>query len=290
MQNNEALYERELVKVNGVILHVIKAGPADGERVILLHGFPEFWYGWRHQIDALAAAGYRVIVPDQRGYNQSDKPKEIHQYTIEKLVGDVNGLIVHERRESVNIIGHDWGANVAWWLALLNPRRVKKLGILNAPHPQVFRQTLGRDFEQTLRSTYAVFFQLPHLPEALMSSRNYQTMAQAVRDTAKPDTFTDADMQMYREAWSKPGALRSMLHWYRAYGQIPPAMPDNVRLKMPVLMIWGMQDTALSSKMTAPSIALCDNGRLVTIPDATHWVQHDAKDQVNQLLLEFLKM
>lgn len=289
MASPDTLYERQLVKVNDVILHVVKAGPEDGELVVLLHGFPEFWYGWRHQIDALATAGYRVIVPDQRGYNQSDKPREINAYTIEKLTGDVNGLIRWAGRDSAYVIGHDWGANVAWWLALLNPRRVKKLGILNVPHPDVFRNTLSSDFGQLLKSWYAVGFQIPWLPETILSAQNYQGLVQGMKNSSKMGTFTDHDLEFYREAWSKPGAMRSMIHWYRAYAQIPPPMPDNVRLKMPVLMLWGMQDIALSSKMAAPSIALCDNGRLVTIPEATHWVQHDAKDQVNALLLEFLQ-
>jgi epoxide hydrolase 4 len=282
-------YERQLVKINDVILHIVKAGPEDGELIVLLHGFPEFWYGWHNQIDALAEAGYRVLIPDQRGYNGSDKPKEVYQYTIEKLVGDVNGLIRWAGRDSAYVIGHDWGAMVAWWLAILNPRRVKKLGILNVPHPQVFGSTVGKDPEQTLRSWYAGFFQLPFLPEAFLSAANYEGAAQVLKGSSKPDTFSKEDIERYREAWAKPGAIRSMLNWYRAYVQIPPAKPDNMRLKMPVLMIWGMKDLALSSKMAAPSIALCDNGRLVTIPDATHWVQHDAADQVNGLLLDFLK-
>jgi pimeloyl-ACP methyl ester carboxylesterase len=228
-------------------------------------------------------------VPDQRGYNQSDKPKEVRDYSIEQLVGDINALIRWTGRDSAHVVGHDWGAMVAWWLALLNPRRVKKLGILNVPHPAVFRGMLGKDFEQTLRSWYAGFFQLPFLPEALMSFGDYQGLLQALKISAKPDTFSTDDLERYREAWNKPGAMRSMLNWYRAYAQVPPTLPDNVRLKMPTLMIWGMQDIALSSKMAAPSIALCDNGKLVTLPDATHWVQHDASDQVTALLLDFLK-
>ncbi|MBC8098797.1 MAG: alpha/beta hydrolase [Armatimonadetes bacterium] len=281
-------YDRQLVKVNDVILHVIKAGPEDGQLVLLLHGFPEFWYGWRNQIDALANAGYRVIVPDQRGYNQSDKPKDVGAYRIQNMVADADALIRWAGREQAIVIGHDWGAMVAWWLALLHPERVQKLGILNAPHPWVFYQTLKNDWGQRLKSWYAGMFQLPWLPEALLSIGDYQLAAQALKNTSLPNSFSADDVARYREAWAKPGAATAMFNWYRAYVQFPVPKPASQRLPMPVLMIWGMNDVALGSKMAQPSIDLCEHGRLVTIAEATHWVQHDAPEQVNRLLLDFI--
>jgi len=289
MTDLESLIEHHLVKVNGITLHVVTAGPKDGEPVVLLHGFPEFWYGWKHQIAALADAGYRVIVPDQRGYNQSDKPKGLEQYTIDKLTGDMVALIEAMGHSSANVIGHDWGAIVAWSLGILYPNRVRKLGILNVPHPVIFQKTVRGNFGQALKSWYVLSFQMPGLPEWMMSRGDYSFAATMIKRSGKPTTFSDADLEKYKAAWRNEGAMTGMINWYRAYVQKPPATPENVRLPMPTLMIWGAQDQFLSASMAQPSIDLCDDGKLVMIDDATHWVQHDAHEQVNGLLLDFLR-
>ncbi len=280
--------EHHLIKTNGITLHVAAAGPEDGQLVILLHGFPEFWYGWRHQIPALAAAGYRVVAPDQRGYNESDKPAGIRNYATPEEVADVVGLIQAFGREKAVVIGHDFGANVAWWTALTHPHMVEKLGILNVPHPKVFFETLRRSPRQLLKSWYIFGIQIPRLPEASLSRNNFAGMLRAFTQSAKPDTFTSDDLEKYREAWRREGALTAMLNWYRAAMRHQPPNPASWRLAMPALMIWGANDIALSASMAQPSIDQCDNGRLVIIDDATHWVQHDASERVNALLLEFL--
>lgn len=288
MTDLESIIEHQLVKVNGITLHVVTAGPKDGEPVVLLHGFPEFWYGWKHQIPALAAAGFRVIVPDQRGYNQSDKPKGLDPYTIDHLTGDVVALIEAMGYTSANVVGHDWGAIVAWSLAILHPDRVRKLGILNVPHPVVFQKTLRKNFGQLLKSWYVFSFQLPSLPEWMMARGDYSFAATMIKRSGKPTTFSDADLEKYKAAWRNQGAMTGMINWYRAYVQKPPVTPENVRLSMPTLMIWGAKDQFLSASMAQPSIDLCDDGKLVMIEDATHWVQHDAAAQVSGLLLDFL--
>ncbi len=155
---------------NGVNLHVVQAGPEDGQLIILLHGFPEFWYGWQAQIDFLAAKGYRVWIPDQRGYNLSDKPQGIDAYNQPVLADDVAGLIEAAGREKCVLIGHDWGAAVAWWTAMKYPEKLEKLVIMNVPHPIVSARTIGKDWEQTRKSWYIFAFQLPWLPEKLASS------------------------------------------------------------------------------------------------------------------------
>jgi pimeloyl-ACP methyl ester carboxylesterase len=284
-----AKYRHELVSVNNILLHVVMAGPEDGELVVLLHGFPEFWYGWRHQIDVLADAGYRVLIPDQRGYNLSEKPKNLEDYRIDHLADDINMLVRWAKRDQAVIIGHDWGAMVAWWLAILHPRRVKKLGILNVPHPKVFEKTLRSNIRQMLRSTYAGFFQIPWLPETLTSLNDYRPFASAMQNSALPGSFTDADMDTYRAMWSRPGAMRAMLNWYRAYAQLSKPEVESFRIRVPTLMLWGMNDFALGSEMAQPSIEMCDDGRLIELPEATHWVQHDAANKVNRHLLEFLE-
>jgi pimeloyl-ACP methyl ester carboxylesterase len=284
---SEIEYRR--IKTNGITLHVAEAGPKDGEPVILLHGFPEFWYGWRHQIDFLANAGYRVVVPDQRGYNLSDKPRSLDAYALDQLAADLVGLIDDLKQEKVAVIGHDWGAGVAWWTAMRYPERLERMVIVNVPHPGVFLKTLPRDPEQLARSVYIFFFQLPWLPEFLCRQNDWKVMVTSLRKTSRPDTFTDEDLALYKEAWSQPGAITAMINWYRAAAMVaPPRPPKDPRIHVPTLMIWGTKDTALKRSLAQPSIDLCDDGRLVFIEGASHFVQHEEPDRVNTLIHEFL--
>jgi pimeloyl-ACP methyl ester carboxylesterase len=275
------------IKTNGINLHVVQTGPEDGPLVILLHGFPEFWYGWREQIDFLAGQGFRVWAPDQRGYNLSDKPKGLAAYNLDQLSADVIGLIDAAGREKAFLVGHDWGAAVAWWTACKYPERLSKMVILNVPHHKVFRETLNKDGEQRRKSWYIAFFQIPWLPEVLGGLRNTETFAQSLQQTSRPGTFTEADLAEYRKAWSQPGALTSMMNWYRAVVQKPPRAPDP-RVKVPTLVLWGKKDHFLKHEMAQASIELCDDGRLVYFDDATHWLHHEEPERVNQLMAEFL--
>jgi pimeloyl-ACP methyl ester carboxylesterase len=281
--------ESTFIQTNGIRLHVMQAGPQTGIPVVLLHGFPEFWYGWRKQIPALVEAGCRVIVPDQRGYNLSDKPGGVKAYRLHELVNDVIGLIEALEYEKVNLVGHDWGAAVAWALGIWKPERLHRLGILNVPHPAVMARFLQRDLEQLRRSWYAVWFQAPWLPEASLQAGDWRAMERGLRGSGKIHTFTSQDIQRYREAWSRPGALTAMLNWYRAVLQYRPAIPKEARVRVPTLMLWGMRDVALTHRMARPSIDYCDDGRLIFFEDATHWVQLDAAEEVNRLLIEFFK-
>lgn len=281
--------ERHWIDSEGVRLHVRRAGPADGPLVVLLHGFPEFWYGWYRQIPALAEAGYRVVVPDQRGYNRSDAPQAVAAYDMDRLVDDVCAVIDAADREQASVVGHDWGAMVGWHLAHAHPERLRRLAVLNVPHPHVFRETLRSSPTQLLRSTYALFFQLPVVPEWLLGRDDGHLLAALLRWSSHPDTFTDTDLAIYRKSWRRSGRLRGMLHWYRAAARralrtAPPTDPIDV----PTLVIWGAQDAALSRRMAAPSAAMCTDGRLEVLDDATHWVQHDAPAIVNRLLLDHL--
>jgi pimeloyl-ACP methyl ester carboxylesterase len=280
--------EHNHIETNGIRLHVVQAGPKSGPPILLLHGFPEFWYGWRKQIPALVEAGCRVIVPDQRGYNLSSKPKGIKSYRVDTLVEDVIGLIDALDYEKVNLVGHDWGGIVAWVLAYKHPEKLHRLGILNAPHPAVMRRFLLRDFEQMRRSLYAFFFQLPWLPEALMRTDDWRGAARALCVSGRTDTFTNEDIEKYKEAWSQPGAMTAMLNWYRAAAHYPLSIPKEMRIRVPTLMMWGMKDAALTHRLARPSMDYCDDGRLLFLPEASHWVQHEEAAEVNQHLLEFV--
>ena len=270
-------------------LHVVDAGPVDGDPVILLHGFPEFWYGWRHQIAALAQSGRRVIVPDQRGYHWSDKPASIAAYGVRHLVDDVRMLIDDTGYAQADVVGHDWGAVVAWALAACAPDSVRRLGILNVPHPLVMLDTLRTDPVQRMRSLYAAFFQIPRLPEWILRYGDGAALALLMRMSSHANTFSTANMRRYRVAWRQPGAVQGMLNWYRAALQTDGlrTIPD-APIRPPTLVLWGKQDVALRAHMAQKSVSRCTEGRLVMLPEATHWVQHDAPERVNRELLSFL--
>lgn len=280
--------ESDIRIVNGVRLHVVAAGESDAPLVVLLHGFPEFWYSWHRHIAMLVDAGYRVVVPDQRGYNRSEKPTGIRPYRITELSRDVVSLIYSEDRESAHIVGHDWGAVVAWDIALRHPGSLNRLGIVNVPHPTVFRQTIRSDLRQLRRSWYVFFFQLPWLPEWFSTRKDFGAWVAALRGTAAPGTFTDQDIARYRAAWSQTGAPRAMINWYRAllrHGEAPP----QEHVTAPTLVVWGEQDTALVPEMAPDSVEYCEDGRLERFPDASHWVHHEHPEEVGTYLLEHLE-
>jgi epoxide hydrolase 4 len=281
-------FEETFIKTNGIQLHTVMAGPQSGPPVILLHGFPENWRCWIRQIPALVQAGCRVIVPDQRGYNLSDKPKGIKAYCTDTLVEDIFGLIKALDYEKVNLVGHDWGALVAWMLAIKYPECLHRLAIINVPHPWVMKRFLQKDFEQMRRSLYALFFQLPWLPELSMRIGNWRGASLSMHRSGKPNAFTDDDIEKYKEAWSQPGAITAMLNWYRAAARYQPEMTNGMRVPIRTLILWGVQDFALSRRMARPSLDYCDDGNLIFFPDATHWVQREEADEINRQLLGFI--
>ena len=287
-QTLELEVQQQMMATNGIRLQVPQAGPQDGSLVILLHGFPEFWYGWRAQIGPLAEAGYRVWIPDQRGYNESDKPKGIRPYRLEETANDIIGLILVSGRDKVSLVGHDWGGIVAWEVTRRYSHKIERLAVLNAPSPAAFLKILLRDPSQIIRSLYALFFQIPFLPEAILRNNNWEPMVRSMQGSSQPGTFSEADFVQYRQAWWRRGAFTAMLNWYRANLRFPPDISGDQRIHVPTLVLWGAQDSALSKALAPLSLELCDLGRLVMFEEATHWVQHEEADRVNQSLLEFL--
>jgi pimeloyl-ACP methyl ester carboxylesterase len=282
-------FESKWFDLPGLRLHAAVAGPADGPLALLLHGFPEFWFSWRKQIPALAEAGYRVIAPDQRGYNLSDKRPP---YDIFTLVQDAANLVAACGRPDAFVVGHDWGAMIAWSLAILRPERVKKLAILNVPHPALVAGGLGSaGLKQALKSWYVYFFQLPYLPEAALRGRNYAGMRRSMRSSATPTTFTSRELDCYRDAWAQPGALSASIGWYRALGRLmlsPRRRALVQRVSAPTLIQWGEQDVALEVSLAVKSVDWCDRCELVRYPQATHWVHEELPVEVNRRLLAFL--
>jgi pimeloyl-ACP methyl ester carboxylesterase len=271
-----------------VRLHAVAAGSQDGPVVLLLHGFPEFWYGWRRQIEPLATAGFRVIVPDQRGYNLSSKPSRVAAYALAELVSDVIAIADQLGQEKIFLVGHDWGAAVAWSAALLQPQRIAKLVVLNVPHPSVMRHFMMKRMRQMLRSWYIFFFQLPYLPEAVFSAFHFRVGARSLVRSSRPGTFSPEDLAQYRTAWSQPGALTSMINWYRALFRYRTKFPDRT-VRVPTRILWGERDAFLLPEMAQESLRYCSKAELFTFADATHWLQHEEPARISELLIELFR-
>lgn len=277
----------DYAQIGGVRLHYAKAG--DGEKlVLLLHGFPEFWYSWRHQIAALSEE-YTVVAVDMRGYNWSDKPIKVSDYKIDNLVDDVLGLIRHFGREQAAIVGHDWGAGVAWAVAMRHPEAVWKLACLQVPPLWIWQRNMS--FKQLLASWYMFFFQIPLIPEWLLSRDNFAPMASLIRQSAtNREPFTREVLEKYKESWREPLALASAINYYRAnvLDRILKRQP-HVKITVPTLFIYGEKDTAILPETVAGvKDAIEAPYEEIRIPESGHWVQQEAAEAVNDSLLEFL--
>jgi epoxide hydrolase 4 len=267
-------------------LHYVEAG--DGPLVVLLHGFPDFWFGWRFQIPALAAAGFRVVAPDMRGYNLSSRPVGVAAYDTDRLAADVRDLIRERGEESAFLAGHDWGALVAWVTAMNHPEVVERLAILNGPHPRRLLHGL-RHPRQLVKSWYMFFFQLPWLPERVVRAARWWSFRYGFEHDARPGAFTDQDIARYVETWSQADAATAMINYYRAiFRQTPSRAEARIRpIDAPTLVIWGERDRYLDAELAEPDRADVPNLEgVVRLPDASHWVQHDEPLRVAELLAE----
>ena len=272
-------------EIGDVRLHYVEAG--DGPLVVLLHGFPEFWYGWRLQIEPLAAAGFRVVAPDMRGYNLSSRPKGVKAYDFGQLTADIRGLIQERGAETALLAGHDWGGSVAWATAMAYPEVVERLAILNAAHPRKLSQGLHHP-GQLRKSWYFFFFDLPDLPESIVHANHWHFFRHFLRD-AHP-AYTPEETERYIDAWSQPGAAAGMINYYRSSVRTPPKKAEAAlrQIKAPTLVIWGEGDRYLSPELAEPEHDDEPNLEGVErLPDASHWVHHDEHERVNQLLIDF---
>jgi pimeloyl-ACP methyl ester carboxylesterase len=266
-----------------VRLHYVEAG--EGPLVVLLHGFPDFWYGWRHQISALAKAGFRVVAPDLRGYNLSSRPEGVEAYTLRRLAGDVRELIVERGESQAFLAGHDWGAQVAWAVAAWHPEAVRRLVILNVPHPRRMYEGL-RTLRQLRKSWYIFVFQLPRVPERRLSAGGFRELRRAIELDAPPGSLDPGDLERYVEAWRRPGALTAMVNYYRAArkavgGRLPP-------INAPTLVIWGERDRYLGAELAEPHRRDVPGLReVVRLANASHWVMRDEPERISTLLAEF---
>jgi epoxide hydrolase 4 len=303
--------EHRFVDTNGVRLHCAVDG--DGPLVLLLHGFPESWYSWRHQIAALAPR-FRVVAPDLRGYGDSDKPPGIGAYALPELVADVQGLVDAFGERDAVIVGHDWGGAIAWTFAMERPESTRRLVVMNCPHPAIFAQHLRDNPRQMARSWYMLFFQLPWLPEKLLGLGHARLVAEGIRRSlVRQDALGEEDYRALRDAASRPGALRSAIHYYRAalrapdaaaawpgwlrrflWGDRPPVatrerLEDWPKITAPTLLVWGEADVALGKELTLgmePLMAGPFDIKYIAL--CGHWVQQEQPQVVNAYLLDFL--
>jgi epoxide hydrolase 4 len=283
-----------MIDVGAVRLHVAEARPqpeneevpADVPLVVFLHGFPELWFSWRHQLRAFADAGFWAVAPDMRGYNESDKPEGVAAYEVERLSADVAGLIRALGRKNALVVGHDWGAVVAWFVAAMHPSVVSRLAILNVPHPLQMMRGLRRP-EQLKKSWYMFFFQLPRIPERAIAKDDFAYL----RRSFGADGFTEEEIQPYVDAMKTPGALTAALNYYRAAIRrvLTGRTPKTAVIECPVLVIWGDKDRFLGKEMAEPPARFVPKSRVVHLPEASHWVQNAAPAEVNELLLKFAR-
>jgi pimeloyl-ACP methyl ester carboxylesterase len=280
----------EYVRANGLRFHVATCGAGD-RLALCLHGFPECWFSWRHQMPLLAELGYRVWAPDLRGYGDSDRPAGVAAYAIEPLMDDVAGLIDAAGARSTLLIAHDWGGVIAWYFAMRRVRPLDRLVIMNLPHPALMERAL-RTWRQLRRSWYMLLFQLPWLPEALLRAFDYRAIGEAFRGMAVDKSrFPDDVLRVYRDNAARPGALRAMLNYYRAMLR---GSGDRQRrlgyptIAVPTLLVWGERDTALGKETTYGTDRYVGDLTVRYLPDVSHWVQQEAPEAVNAILAAWL--
>ena len=256
--------------------------------MLFLHGFPEFWYSWRHQIPEFAK-DYKVVAIDLRGYNDSDKPADSTAYSMPEFIKDVQGVITGLGYERCVLVGHDWGGAIAWSFAYAHPEMVERLIVLNIPHPAKFAEGL-RTPQQLLRSGYIFFFQLPFLPELLIQLNDYQALEQAFKGMAKnKNAFTAADIEAYKNAFAKPGVLTAAINYYRNVLQLGSSLQSSWSvLEVPTLMIWGEDDIPLGKELTYGTEQYVRDFQIKYIPNCSHCVQQEQPQLVNQYMREFL--
>jgi pimeloyl-ACP methyl ester carboxylesterase len=282
---SEASWHHDTIHTNGIKLHYVTQG--EGPLMLMLHGFPEFWYSWRHQIPEFAR-DHKVVALDLRGYNDSEKPEAKSAYVMAEFIKDIKGVIEGLGYDRCVLVGHDWGGAIAWSFAYAYPALLDRLIVLNLPHPAKFAEGL-RTPQQLLRSAYIFFFQIPVLPELLIQLNDFQALEAAFKGMAvDKTTFSNDDIEAYKNAFAKRDALTATLNYYRNMFAQGLTTSDWGILTVPTLLIWGEADAALGKELTYGTEKYVQDFRIRYIPNCSHWVQQEQPQLVNQLMREFL--
>ena len=267
-------------------LEVREAGAENGKLMVLLHGFPECWSTWRHQIAPLVQAGFRVVVPNMRGYGRSSKPKDYRRYPLDKLITDVEAIRLFYQAERFHLVGHDWGGAVAWWYALHHEAKLYSLSVLNLPHPLAFLTKLKGSPAQMLKSWYMFYFQIPFLPEFVLKIGRFAILKKILKASSTRHAYDAEDFRLLEEAWREPGAIQAMVNYYRALLRNLRLPESDGTLHLPVQILWGEKDLALSVQGAHDSMRFLKNGTLTLYPDATHWLAHDKPEEISRKLID----
>ncbi|GFS16992.1 epoxide hydrolase 4-like [Elysia marginata] len=282
--DDKALGTHGYLHLEDVRLHYVASGPEDKPLMLFMHGFPELWFSWRHQIKEFQK-DYRVVAFDMRGYNESDKPKGLAAYSLHKLMADVKQVILELGYKSCVLVAHDWGGVIAWPFARLNPDYVDKLVIINAPPGHIMARLLTVDAKQRKMSWYLFLFQLPLFPELLLKLQNFRVIEKEFQKTG----ISQEELNVYKYAVSQPGALTPVINYYRSVlRQTGGAVTHDINYPMPVLLIWGCKDKFLSTDI--PDMIEKENPRITVkrITRATHFVQNHDPMAVNKIMREWL--
>ena len=279
--------EHSYLKFSDVTLHIAFAGPDDGQLMIFLHGFPENWLAWKKQLLFFGSKGFKAIAFDQRGYNLSSKPKYVHDYRIDLLALDVIKTMRYFKRKRIILVGHDWGANVAWWTSLRYPKIIQKLVIVNVPHPVVMKHSVQTNIRQKFNSWYIYFFQIPIIPELVMSFHKSLLLSCMVTSSANKHAFTKTIISYYRTSWTR-STVHHMIDWYRGMKFGSGKKLSSIKVKPEVLLIWGLRDKFIRKENIIPSLKLCNNSSNCVYPHNTHWIIHENPDKVNNRILTFI--
>lgn len=280
--------QSSFISINNVTLHVKTAGHPASPAILFLHGFPSFWYSWQLQIDSFSNQNFYLIVPDQRGYNESSKPKQVGDYRLKTLVEDMVQLLTALNIKQAHIVAHDWGGIVAWALIKKYPHLFIKVVIVNAPYLPAYSKF---SFAQLFRSWYVYFFQIPLLPQWLLARNQFELLARALLRTSLHGTFSEADINIYKQAWQKEGSVKAMINWYRALmkfsGDAKEIFGQRLPVKIPVLALWGNRDAFLRKESGICPAKHCTNFRMKVYNDATHWLPIEKSKEVNKEIENF---
>lgn len=270
--------EEVFIETNGIKLHTIIVG--SGEPLILLHGFPDFWYSWSKVIPLLKD-DFKLVIPDMRGYNLSDKPEGVENYKVEILLEDIKGLGEALRLGKFCLAGHDWGGVLAWIFAEKYPELLNKLIILNAPHHKIFAQKLKTDKDQQKASFYIFEFYKPN-GEKFIVENDYKVLRESVFNK----NFSDSDREKYLEAWSQPGAIVGGVNYYRANRGFEGWKGI---IEVPTLVLWGMKDITLRPQLLEGLSDYVKDLRIERHDKSSHWINHDAPEFVSSKIQEFIQ-